>query len=373
MTLSEFIANPIQAEVSQTWYDSALKHNNAIKQPWSTAELYALGGAFHDEDPDALGWMRTCDTLLASEDADTFIAGVSVLAETCRRAMVKLWRDLLSAPAPLEARKESPRVVGLFAKLDQMLGMHFEQHWERDLDEIDTKARESRAYQCLVLMACDYRSLNFFQESTQNQANLPVPPQHAMDRELETITKHGLENDDNKLKFDLLSRQIITSPRSSDDAIIRDIAALWNKTRNSWDCLKLLASVQRLFDVRSGEFSRLLDEITSHCGELNRYLGDTPLLDQTKLPDFNIGHRTCDDLTDLMFSWQRTAASKKISHLSAQYHLSLFDACVKSRAPVDSMPGGFLASTGKTCFPFHDCMKSLIVLMIRSWCIKCQS
>jgi hypothetical protein len=352
VTLSEFVGNPFQPQTSQKWYESALKHNNAVAQPWSTAELHRLGGLVHDEEPDAMGWMRTCDILLASEDADTFIAGVSVLAETCRRALVHLWRDLLSGPAPVSEgeQEELTQVVGLFAKLDEMLGARFEQHWLRNLDEIDTPAKESHAYRYLMLMAYDRKLLELAQKLRQDESNLKIPPQYAMDQELETITKHGQENHDYILQFDLLSRQIITSPISADGIAAGAIAALWRKTKNSWDCLKLLASVRRCLDARSGDFSHLLDDITSYCGEVEQYLAD---FDLQQLPDYN--NRSCDDLTDLMFSWQRTAASKNVSQFSAKHHLSLFDACIRRRAPVNSMPGGFLSPTGKAHIRIHAC------------------
>jgi hypothetical protein len=359
VTLSELVESPFQPQTSQTWYNAALEHNNAIAQPWSTAELHRLGGPVHDEEPGALGWMRTCDILMASEDADTFIAGVSVLAETCRRALVHHWRDLLSGPAPVSVREheELPHVVGLFDKLDDMLGAHFEPYWLRNLNEIDTPAKESHAYRYLMLMAYDRQLLKLIQQPKRDKVNLTVPPQHDMDQEFKIIAKHGQENHDYRLQFDVLSRQIITSPISADDTVVEAIAALWRKTRNSWDCLKLLACVRRCLNARSGDFSRLLDKITSYCGEVEQYLADPTLFDQQQLPDYNNDHRTCDNLADLMFFWQRTAASKNVSQFSAQHHLSLFDACIRRGAPVTSVPDVFLARTGKTLTRIHACAK----------------
>jgi len=367
VTLSEFVGKPSQPQTSQTWYDSALKNNNSIAQPWSTAELHRLGGPVHDEDPNAIGWMKTCDILLASEDADTFIAGVSVLAETCRRALVHLWRDLLSGPSsvPVEEQEESPQVENLFAKLDEMLGAHFENHWLRNLDEIDTPAKESHAYRYSMLMAYDRQLLRLVQKLKQDEFNLKIPPQYEMNRSLEDITKHAQENHDYRLQFDLLSRRVITSPISADGTVVGTIAALWRKTRNSWDCLKLLACVRRCLDTRSGEIRSLLDEINSYCGEAEKYLAGTPLLDLQQLLNYNNDHRTCDDLPDLMFFWQRTATAKNVSQLRTQHHLSLFDACIRGRTPVSSMPGGIVAPTGKTRIRIHACATLLTVTRSR--------
>ena len=295
VTLSEPVGNTFQPQTGQTWYD-VLKQNNAVAQPWTTVEFHELGGLVHDEEPDAIEWMRICDILLASEDADTFIAGVSILAETCRRALAHLWRDLFpdsdNAPAPVGEREELPQIVGLFAKLDGLLSAPSKQYWLRNLDEIDTLAKESRAYQYLTLMANDRKLLEVAQKSKPDEARLRRPPQYPMDQELETIVRHGQKNHDYKLQFDVLLRRV-TASSGLTDGTVGAAHGLWKETRNSWDCLKLLASIRRCLDAdlqkSSHSFypitSYLLRDITSYCGKVEEYIAGTPLRPTNAMSD----------------------------------------------------------------------------------------
>jgi uncharacterized protein (DUF2235 family) len=106
-----------------------------------------------------------------------------------------------------------------------------------------------------------------------------------MDQELETIVQHGRENHDYRLQFDVILRLVIASPSGLTDGTLGAAHGLWKETRNSWDCLKLLASVQRYLDADLPKFSYsiypitsyLLHDIASYCGKVEEYIADTPL------------------------------------------------------------------------------------------------
>jgi hypothetical protein len=319
--------------------------DNVAERPWDTASLYELGGLGHDRERDSLGWTQTCDRLLSSEDVDAFIAGISLLAETCRRALIHHWRDVLAdstAPSPA-LREDPPKVLQLMVKMHEVLGSRYEQYWKRKLDEIVTPAGDSRAKQYLSLMAFDQELLHCHQDKLGAQISRH-PALSDLGERLKAVDKDCRQRGDYKLQSDVLTRQILTWPVSAADTIVEEIRVFWNHTRNSWDCIKLLSCARSCLGAGSKNCERLLDNMVTYCRRSDTTSAVDATLHYSRPTQAANGSQTyqdCNNLLELVFSWQRTAAAKLQSRVAAKSNRSILENWVNPSGKV--MPGSFPA------------------------------
>ncbi|KAK0910968.1 hypothetical protein LTR57_015602 [Friedmanniomyces endolithicus] len=291
---------------------------------WDAVNLQSLRAQYHGYPECTPAWRRRFSAMCESPDAGVVLAGFTMLGNSSQAVLVQVWRDLLA-----ESSATPPYI--LFLVHTQEILSPENPLADCKMDEIDDPLKTSRAYQYLRLLATDQELLKSIQDQSENLTVYTQPD--SQERIREEVAEHAKTHGDFWLQNEVLVRQAYTTRGLIEKDFSRGVSTSWQDTKDSWSCVRLLATSQLGHTQVSQETKTILDKIKTFCQSPLEGEDPPPLppLWEVEREHYNSQYQYCENALEVLNCWQRNSADNNAQNAFPR-PLSLLETSIRSKA-----------------------------------------
>ncbi|KAK6440835.1 hypothetical protein LTR95_002936 [Oleoguttula sp. CCFEE 5521] len=311
--------------------DALLDHLVTTDKFSDAANLQSLRAAYHGHVQHTTAWQRRFSAMYEAQDAGVVLAGLTMLGNSSQTVLIQAWRDLLaeSEVPEMPLTNATPQYINFLIQVYMVLNER-NPLADREMDEIDDALKTSRAYQYLRLIALDQELLKSVQDQREKLIRYTQPDSH--EKILEEVAEHASAHRDFWLQNEVLLRKACISRDLDESAFCHNVTTLWQSTKDSWSCVRMLITSQLRSPQASKETEAALRSITTYS-QTGLQASDPPPLPQSwqaRTKDTDPRHRHCKDTLEVLSCWKRKHGGA-VGNTSLR-PLSLLEFSVRSKA-----------------------------------------